>query len=534
MRTHRTPIPIRRPAGTRCLWLVLGAMLMVARVAAAATCDNPEYLRLTAPVDVSTQERAILQTLAPLRVESADAPPMTLYDAKNTTYTGVAADILCFIADRLQIGYTLIPGRERTVADKIERVQDGRSDLFVPLSLTPERAQRGLFTAPFYNSYYAVIARKGSQLPIYSAADLARYRIGVIDEVSLIPILQSIVPPAQLQRYDQAVGDDSLFQAVSRGAIDVAVFNKSIFTEKRYRSELFDLEVIYTLHEYPRAYRFYFSDTPRHRMLVGLFDRYLAALDTAGSVAAHEDGESQFIGRYVAQRSQQQLLKAGGIAAVLLAILLFLGLRHYRRLTLQLTRSNQHILQQQAELREINERLSEQSLTDALTHLANRRHFNLALQQEYARARRTGTTLSLLMIDLDHFKRVNDLYGHAVGDDYLRAVARVLEDHAARPADLAARYGGEEFTCLLPATGAQGAYEVAEHIRQDVAGLALPNALSDPPILTISIGVASTEVPTADAQALLARADAQLYAAKRGGRNRTMLEPATNACTAPA
>ncbi|HRO82421.1 MAG TPA: GGDEF domain-containing protein, partial [Alicycliphilus denitrificans] len=124
------------------------------------------------------------------------------------------------------------------------------------------------------------------------------------------------------------------------------------------------------------------------------------------------------------------------------------------------------------------------------------------------------------LLDVDHFKCVNDHYGHATGDDYLRAIAQVLRKTVTRPTDLAARHGGEEFACLLPDTAARDARSVAERIRQATARLALPNALAGEKTLTVSIGVATLAHGRASAQELLQQADAQLYAAKRAGRNR--------------
>ena len=128
--------------------------------------------------------------------------------------------------------------------------------------------------------------------------------------------------------------------------------------------------------------------------------------------------------------------------------------------------------------------------------------------------------MSLLGIDVDHFKQVNDHYGHAVGDDYLRAVARTLKGGVARATDLVARYGGEEFACLLPDTDAESARTVAERIRAGIAALELPNAKAGIPCLTVSIGLATLQGGEHSAPALVACADAQLYAAKQAGRNR--------------
>ncbi|WP_448202787.1 diguanylate cyclase [Azospirillum sp. sgz302134] len=162
------------------------------------------------------------------------------------------------------------------------------------------------------------------------------------------------------------------------------------------------------------------------------------------------------------------------------------------------------------------------SFIDGLTGIANRRRFDEALLREWRRCSRSHLPLSLIMLDVDHFKAYNDHYGHQAGDECLRAVAALLAEQVKRPGDLVARYGGEEFVCLLPETDAEGAVRVAERLREAVAEQRLPHAVSPvAPHVTISLGVASA-TPVADAppDSLTQLADRLLYDAKRAGRNR--------------
>ncbi len=250
------------------------------------------------------------------------------------------------------------------------------------------------------------------------------------------------------------------------------------------------------------------------------FDRSLAVPDVSGAFNAHESAGQQIVERGLARHNSNLFWQiAAGVAAVLVLVLA-LALYRYRRMLQRLARSNAQILRQQQALEAANRELERLSQTDGLTGLANRRQFDHALQREHARQQRTGSALSLLMIDLDHFKHVNDHYGHAMGDDYLRAVARVLRASVTRATDVAARYGGEEFACLLPDTPADDACMLAERIRQGVADLGLPNALADTTHLTVSVGVATLERGSSSVAQLLTQADAQLYAAKHAGRDR--------------
>ena len=159
--------------------------------------------------------------------------------------------------------------------------------------------------------------------------------------------------------------------------------------------------------------------------------------------------------------------------------------------------------------------------TDALTGIANRRNFDAALDREWRRCGRAGQPLSLLMIDVDHFKAYNDRFGHQRGDECLRRVARALTDCIGRPADLVARYGGEEFVCLLPEVGQRGAAKMARRMAAAIARVAI--AHPDSPLgarLTVSIGVATIAEMAGDPQSLLEFADKLLYAAKKDGRDR--------------
>lgn len=160
---------------------------------------------------------------------------------------------------------------------------------------------------------------------------------------------------------------------------------------------------------------------------------------------------------------------------------------------------------------------------DGLTGIANRRSFDEKLMHEWRRERRDHQYLSLLMIDVDYFKRYNDTYGHLKGDECLRQVAGAMTDVVFRPADLVARYGGEEFGIILPATGIDGATVVAERIQERVAGMGIAHAASDTGRITLSIGVASTTPDNEDHESLLQAADTALYEAKHGGRNRVAL-----------
>ncbi|WP_460843888.1 GGDEF domain-containing protein [Noviherbaspirillum agri] len=174
-------------------------------------------------------------------------------------------------------------------------------------------------------------------------------------------------------------------------------------------------------------------------------------------------------------------------------------------------------------LSDANEKLTTLSHTDSLTGLNNRSYFNQVFGKEWRRCQRAGESLSLLVLDIDHFKKVNDTYGHLGGDACLKQVASTFLSVLQRPADAVFRMGGEEFVVLLPATDVKGAVHVAERIRKAVESLDIHFEERKIPV-TVSIGVC-TVLPdtTEDDESLMRNADLALYEAKNTGRNRTCI-----------
>jgi diguanylate cyclase len=208
-----------------------------------------------------------------------------------------------------------------------------------------------------------------------------------------------------------------------------------------------------------------------------------------------------------------------------------------RERTQALEARNEELSRLRLALETANQRLKRLVAVDALTGIANRRHFDRALDRELCRARREQLPLSLIFLDLDEFKRFNDNYGHTQGDEVLRRVALTLDETFRRGGDLVARYGGEEFAVVLPGVDARRAGLYAERLRRRVWRLAIVNAASQvSDRITISAGVA-TVIPTApgfiDAtpDALLRAADQALYRAKCQGRNRVCMAAAASTDT---
>ena len=249
--------------------------------------------------------------------------------------------------------------------------------------------------------------------------------------------------------------------------------------------------------------------------------------------AANSDGVWNETGTTLAVRVKPHFYQTGWFMALCLFGVVGTGSGGYawriqqlkaneKRLTQLVAERTAEVHERGEQLKVANAMLADLATTDPLTNVANRRRFTTFLNQEWQRAQRTKSSLSLLLIDVDHFKAYNDSSGHQAGDDCLRKVGGVLNETVQRAGDLAARYGGEEFAVILSDTDANGALAIAETIRQALETAAIPHAAS--PVsahVTASIGVATAQPdPHSSPDDLVAACDRALYRAKELGRNR--------------
>jgi diguanylate cyclase (GGDEF)-like protein len=244
--------------------------------------------------------------------------------------------------------------------------------------------------------------------------------------------------------------------------------------------------------------------------LRGLGERYLPAMDALVALYAEE----------ARQRARSLQTLGLTLAGLVLALLLFEGLFIFRPIARRIRSDMFNLTALAQEMREL-------SLKDGLTGVYNRRHLDEQLAQEWRRAAREDHDLALLLLDIDHFKAYNDLYGHQAGDLALKSVAGAVHGELRRAGDLLARYGGEEFAVVLPQTGLGGAMLLAENIRVAVKALAIPNAGSSAgPLLTVSLGAAVARPARQESpEGLVEAADLALYRAKQSGRDRVAGPP---------
>ncbi|WP_353153524.1 sensor domain-containing diguanylate cyclase [Herminiimonas fonticola] len=211
-------------------------------------------------------------------------------------------------------------------------------------------------------------------------------------------------------------------------------------------------------------------------------------------------------------------------SAIVIVLLWLLGARLIHQITVR-ERAQSELRTARDDLERSNSELAALALLDGLTGLANRRRFDAALDDEFARAMRNQTPLALIMLDVDHFKKYNDHYGHPQGDECLKKVSKILKTATARTGDLVARYGGEEFVILLPGTDMTGAAAIAERVRLAIQALNIEHTEIPGGVVTASLGVASL-IPQRkqnSSQQLVQAADQALYKAKEGGRNQSCI-----------
>lgn len=213
---------------------------------------------------------------------------------------------------------------------------------------------------------------------------------------------------------------------------------------------------------------------------------------------------------------EQFILAIAALAALVVTAALTTGIQRRQALTVQLENVRGDLEESNIALRTTLSAAEMLAARDQLTGLCNRRNFDQRLESAIARATRHGGAFSLLMLDIDHFKNINDYYGHATGDDVLRRFGEVLNERL-RQNDVAARWGGEEFVVLADGTSLENARMLAEHIRESIASTPFPPV----PRVTVSIGIAEHQ-PGETGDDLLRRADKALYGAKRNGRNRVI------------
>lgn len=519
-----------------CRDVLVGVMLSVLLSAAA-------YGNSVGKEILSVDERAWLtknQSRLVLAVETGYAPFVFL--DSNDSPAGLAHDYMRLIEAKLGVQFK--QRRFSSLEDIFQKVRGGEVHIVNAVTSTPARTKFLSMTEPYVSVPNVIIVNKGrsGQMPEY---ELSGLKVSLVKSYAITEHMTN----RGLHFIPDLVPDDlAALLNVSFGRSDAAVIDLAtasyLISEKGIANLRVAGEVAYDI-------RLSIGTPLNEPVLHGILQKGLAAITEAERL--------EIKNRWINATQNQSIFEdrqfwivLGSVLAVALAILtvILAWNRTLRRqvairtealvkeqdalresqasnltfVTLYNQELERQIAERTADLSEANRKLQQLSEIDELTGIANRRKFDIELEMEWRRAIREKQPLALLMLDIDHFKGYNDLYGHQEGDRCLQSVAEVLRTVMQRAGDLVARYGGEEFVAILPGLSAESAAEVAEKIRLAVEQMHMPHPENMPTaVVTISIGVAAT-TPDQDARpsVLLHQADANLYQAKREGRNRVV------------
>lgn len=423
-------------------------------------------------------------------------------------HEGMVADYLGLMADRIGIGLTLV--QTDSTAQSLEYAKSRRCDIMSAAFETPDAVRQLNFTKP-YLRLPLVIAIQERSLFVDGLKSLDQQTIGVPQGYGLLTKLQQDYPSLEvIELPDISTG----LRQVEEGRIFGMIGAIAPIGHAIRKDRFIDLKIGGRLDEDWKLAIAVRNDTPE---LLSMFNKATDYIT--------EEERSKVFQRWVAVTFEQQVnyhlvwKLAALVSVIMLAIVLWnwklarlnqrlkteMELRHQAEQQLQDTNS---------ELNRKNSELSILSTTDNLTGLANRLSIERQLDKVLEDQQREGSSFSVIILDIDHFKQINDQYGHLLGDEVLKRMARLLEDNT-RTSDQIGRWGGEEFMIILPDTSAALAYRLAEKIRTAIAA----EQFEDADHVTTSIGLVESLQPGQSARQLLLKADKALYQAKSRGRN---------------
>lgn len=455
--------------------------------------ENAPQIEPENRVTLTAEEQQYIQNNP--KVSMCIDPNWMPYEAlEDGQHIGIGGDILRLISERSQIEIELFS--TSSWAETLKQFRAGNCDILSMLNRTPERDQYIDYTRPYFNGHIVFVA-KNEHPYIADPQEIAGKKVAVTTGYSISEFLKRDFPDIELVEVEDY---DLAFEMVATGQVDLTADYLISSGDRIQRMGLYGLKIA--------------GNTPyKNQLAIGVQKdniELLRILDkTVATLKKHE--VEAIINKWRSVRYEHTvnyslLWQISGTALFLIAITVFWN--HRLR---QAKARTQEALDKLAEAQKTLETLA---VTDKLTGLFNRLKIDAALEEGLYRAHRFDQPFSLIMLDLDHFKTVNDNYGHQTGDKVLVHLAKILQQNT-RATDLVGRWGGEEFMILCQATELSAANQLAEKIRYLVAAYEFPNAGKN----TCSFGVA-TYCNDDTIDTLLARVDKGLYQSKATGRNR--------------
>jgi len=310
--------------------------------------ESNDLIHQNSSFSLSEQESRFIQSLAPLRVMIDDHfEPLSTFNKKTNSYQGISVDLFLHIADRLGLKYQFLHNPNLSWSKKEDLLKSNEIDLLMPVSFTEKRADGGIFTASFYDTYYGIIAKKSSNIKIKNTRDLAAYKVGVTKASAIISFIQPFIPSPQIVQYDNQA---DLYKSLQNSQIDVALQNKDVFQDDRFNLGFVDLILIHTILESPRRYGFYLNKTDQHKRLADIVNRYMAGVDYSKLLLKYEHRDEDLILRFAEQKHQKKLLILGIIVSITLIIFLVIAYINHRRFTVKLAENLKQLEIQKLEI----------------------------------------------------------------------------------------------------------------------------------------------------------------------------------------
>ncbi|WP_244514392.1 transporter substrate-binding domain-containing protein [Afifella marina] len=446
---------------------------------------------------LTSEERAYLDRKGVLKVcVDPLTPPYTSVD-KAGDFTGVASDVMERLARQGGFSWQVVP--VPIWGGGLKMAEDYECDVLPFVTDSTAADDLWTFTLPYLVLPMAVASSLNE--PIVSTMnDLAGKRVGIAPGESPLRVLQERYPNVNLV---EVKSEAEALTGVRRGELDAALGTLPSLGYLLASKRLYDVKVAGRIFEDWRASIATRSDEP---MLAAIFAKLVAGLDEQ---EVQTMLSRQMLVRIDERVDYSRLLLLGGVALITLVLVIYWN-RKLRRLNAALERANQ--------------KLQDVSITDALTGLYNRRHFDARAADEFGLCQRNRWLFSVAMIDVDHFKSVNDGHGHLFGDQCLRHIARLAREVFGEDGDILGRYGGEEFIIFTLGGGSEDFFERLEVLRRRVEEAPF-TAGEETWRLTVSLGgYAAIPAPEAKLSDFVREADARLYEAKARGRNRVVGE----------
>lgn len=427
------------------------------------------------------------------------------YEAiQNGKHVGISADYITLFEKYSNIDFRLVPTTSWSAT--IDAVKLGNCDIVLLLNESPERSEYLAFSDVYFRSPMVLVSNDKLNF-LQDLQQLDDKSVGVVDGYRIAEFVSEYYPDITFKTVPNELAG---LKALQSGDIDVFLGSMLSINANLHLAGLNDIHISGWAGQ---------QDLLRMGIRKEL-QHLLPSIDKA--IAAISDNEHftiyrKWINTTVVNQSNNKLLIIITVIAGTIILLLLSRNLYVARFNQVLSEKNKQLSQLKIELEERNEKLAHLSIHDTLTNLFNRHYFDQRFEQEYRRARRTQTDVCLIIIDIDYFKKINDEYGHSLGDKVLVELADILAS-AVREVDVLARWGGEEFVILTPATKLSDCHAFAQRLSSIIENTAFHHEIK----ITCSMGLAQLS-PDETIEQWFDRADSSLYRAKEKGRNLIMI-----------